>query len=70
MVITNQVSLPSEVELTVQEVEVSTAGLRAAAFHMGKACENVNNVGTESVNTVGRREKRLVKQHFELRLEY
>lgn len=44
MVLTKDVSLPSEEELKVQEVEISTAGLRAAAFHMGKACENVNNV--------------------------
>lgn len=44
MVLTKDVSLPSEEDLTVQEVEVSTPGLRAAAFHMGKACENANNV--------------------------
>lgn len=44
MVVTKDVILPSEEELTVQEVQVSTPGLRAAAFHMGKACENVNNV--------------------------
>ena len=44
MVFTKEVILPSEEELTVQEVEVSTPGLRAASFHMGKACENVNNV--------------------------
>uniref|UniRef100_A0A8J2RVG4 NADH dehydrogenase [ubiquinone] 1 alpha subcomplex subunit 8 n=1 Tax=Daphnia galeata TaxID=27404 RepID=A0A8J2RVG4_9CRUS len=43
MVFTKEVTLPSEEELTVQEVEVSTPGLRAASFHMGKACENVNN---------------------------
>ncbi len=44
MVLTKELTLPSEEELTVQEVEISTPGLRAAAFHMGKACENVNNV--------------------------
>lgn len=44
MVFTKEVTLPSEEELTVQEVEISTPGLRAASFHMGKACENVNNV--------------------------
>lgn len=44
MVVSKQVSLPTEAELTVQEIEVSTPGLRAASFHMGKACENVNNV--------------------------
>lgn len=44
MVLTNDVSLPSEEDLRVQEIEISTPGLRAAAFHMGKACENVNNV--------------------------
>ena len=50
MVITSKVSLPTEEELTVQEVEVSTPGLRAAAFHMGKACENVNNVSIKKRN--------------------
>ena len=44
MVVTKQVTLPTEEELSVQEINVSTPGLRAAAFHMGKACENVNNV--------------------------
>lgn len=44
MVLTKDLILPSEEELTVQEVEISTPGLRAAAFHMGKACENANNV--------------------------
>lgn len=44
MVVTTNLNLPTEEELTVQEIEVSTPGLRAAAFHMGKACEEVNNV--------------------------
>lgn len=44
MVLTKEITIPSEEELTVQEVEISTPGLRAASFHMGKACENVNNV--------------------------
>lgn len=46
MTFVSTVNLPSEKELTVQEVEVSTPGLRAAAFHMGKACEHVNNVSS------------------------
>ena len=44
MVVSKDTTLPSEEELTVQEVNVSTAGLRAASFHMGKYCENANNV--------------------------
>ena len=44
MVVTRDITLPSDEELTVQEVNVSTPGLRAAAFHMGKYCESVNNV--------------------------
>lgn len=44
MVITNNTKLPSEEELTVQELNVSTAALRAGAFHLGKHCEAQNNV--------------------------
>ena len=36
--------LPVEEELTVPEVNLSSASLRAGAFHMGKYCENQNNV--------------------------
>uniref|UniRef100_A0A0A9WYK5 NADH dehydrogenase [ubiquinone] 1 alpha subcomplex subunit 8 n=1 Tax=Lygus hesperus TaxID=30085 RepID=A0A0A9WYK5_LYGHE len=43
MVLTNDINLPTEEELTVQEVNVSSAVLRAASFHLGKYCENVNN---------------------------
>lgn len=44
MVVTANVKLPTDEELTVQEIEISTPGLRAAAFHLGKACEDINNV--------------------------
>lgn len=47
MVLTKEVSLPSDQDLTTQEIEISTSGLRAASFHMGKVCENVNNVSIE-----------------------
>uniref|UniRef100_A0A1A9VX71 NADH dehydrogenase [ubiquinone] 1 alpha subcomplex subunit 8 n=1 Tax=Glossina austeni TaxID=7395 RepID=A0A1A9VX71_GLOAU len=43
MVVTNDVSLPTEEELTVTELNLSTAALRAGAFHLGKSCENPNN---------------------------
>jgi len=43
MVLTNDVDLPTIEELTVPEVNVSSAVLRSAAFHIGKYCENVNN---------------------------
>lgn len=36
--------LPTEEELTVPEVNLSSPALRAGAFHMGKYCENQNNV--------------------------
>jgi hypothetical protein len=36
--------LPTDEELTVPEVNISSAALRAGAFHMGKQCENQNNV--------------------------
>lgn len=44
MVITNDIKLPSDEELTVPEVNLSTAALRAGAFHLGKSCEYQNNV--------------------------
>ena len=36
--------LPNDEELTVPEVNLSSPALRAGAFHMGKYCENQNNV--------------------------
>lgn len=44
MVVTNDVHLPDDAELTVPEVNVSMATLRAGSFHLGKHCENANNV--------------------------
>ena len=49
MVLTQDLDLPRDEDLTVQEVEISTPGLRAAAFHMGKVCENVNNVKQKTI---------------------
>uniref|UniRef100_R4G8C1 Putative nadh dehydrogenase n=1 Tax=Rhodnius prolixus TaxID=13249 RepID=R4G8C1_RHOPR len=43
MVLTQELNLPTEEELTVPEVNVSSAVLRTASFHLGKYCENVNN---------------------------
>lgn len=45
MVITNEINLPTEAELTVPEVSLSGPALRAGSFHMGKYCEAQNNVG-------------------------
>lgn len=50
MGITEETVLPSDEELTVQEVNVSGSVLRAAAFHLGKACEFQNNVRLELPN--------------------
>jgi hypothetical protein len=48
MVVTNDVKLPSNEELTVPvEIKLSGAALRAGAFHLGKYCENENNVNRE-----------------------
>lgn len=44
MVITDEVTLPTEEELTVPEVNLSSAALRAGAFHLGKHCEKQNLV--------------------------
>ncbi|CAG4957907.1 unnamed protein product [Parnassius apollo] len=43
MVVTLDVVLPEESELTVEEVNLSTASLRAGSFHLGKYCEQANN---------------------------
>lgn len=44
MVFTEEFSLPTEEELTVQEVNLSGPALRAGAHHLGQACEWENNV--------------------------
>lgn len=44
MVVTADVHLPTDEELTVTEVNLSGPALRAGAFHMGKFCEYQNNV--------------------------
>lgn len=44
MGISEDVTLPTEEELTVQEVPLSGPVLKAGAFHLGKACEFENNV--------------------------
>lgn len=41
---THDVYLPPEEELTVPEVNLSSPALRAGAFHLGKYCDNVNDV--------------------------
>lgn len=44
MSITEDVYLPSEEELTVQEINISGTALKAGANHLGKVCEFENNV--------------------------
>lgn len=44
MSITEEIYLPTEEELTVQEVNLSGPVLKAAAFHYGWACLKENNV--------------------------
>ncbi|CAG9794226.1 unnamed protein product [Diatraea saccharalis] len=43
MVVTVDVKLPEDSELTVQEVDLSAATLFAGSFHLGKYCEHANN---------------------------
>ncbi|XP_015366864.1 PREDICTED: NADH dehydrogenase [ubiquinone] 1 alpha subcomplex subunit 8 [Diuraphis noxia] len=43
MVVTNDIELPTYEELTVEEVPISSPGLRAAAHHIGKYCLDVND---------------------------
>lgn len=44
MVVTYETTIPSDEDLTVPEVNVSGVVLRAASFHLGKYCEDYNNV--------------------------
>jgi NADH dehydrogenase (ubiquinone) 1 alpha subcomplex subunit 8 len=46
MVLTENIELPSDQELNVQEVNLTYPVLQAAAFHLGKYCEWKNNVST------------------------
>ncbi|CAG9766533.1 unnamed protein product [Ceutorhynchus assimilis] len=43
MTITEATELPTDEELTVQEVNLSGPVLKAGAFHLGKSCEYENN---------------------------
>ncbi|XP_004933256.1 NADH dehydrogenase [ubiquinone] 1 alpha subcomplex subunit 8-like [Bombyx mandarina] len=43
MVVTADVYLPEDSELTVQEVNLSGSTLYAGSFHLGKYCETINN---------------------------
>ncbi|KAJ3637446.1 hypothetical protein MTP99_000903 [Tenebrio molitor] len=43
MVITNDTDLPTEEELTVQEINLSGPVLKAASFHVGRVCLHENN---------------------------
>jgi NADH dehydrogenase (ubiquinone) 1 alpha subcomplex subunit 8 len=49
MVVTAQTHLPSDEELTVQEINLSSPALRAASFHVGKFCEKENNVSIKLI---------------------
>lgn len=44
MVITNEINIPPDSDLTVTEVNLSGPALRAGSFHLGKYCESQNNV--------------------------
>lgn len=44
MVVSMDVHLPEDSELTVEEANLSTATLIAGSFHLGKYCEKANNV--------------------------
>lgn len=52
MVLTNEMNLPAEEELTVPEINLSSPALRAGAFHMGKHCEKENNVNKYDCRTI------------------
>lgn len=50
MVLTADVHLPEESELTVPEVNLSGATLIASSFHLGKYCEQANNVSNSAIS--------------------
>lgn len=52
MVISDETTLPTEEELTVQEVNLSSSALRAGAFHLGKQCEKENLVSLTSISVL------------------
>ena len=43
MVLTKDIWLPTDAELTVEEIPLGTPSLRAGAMHLGKYCEAKNN---------------------------
>lgn len=49
MVLTEDVHLPEDSELTVSEVHLSSSTLIAGSFHLGKYCEQANNVSKSSL---------------------
>lgn len=51
MVITSDMELPTEEELTVQELNLSGPALRAGSAHLGKYCQWTFNVsGKRNIN--------------------
>lgn len=52
MVISNDINLPTEAELTVPEVNLSGPALRAGSFHLGKYCEYQNNVRKHQIDSL------------------
>ncbi|OXU17705.1 hypothetical protein TSAR_010840 [Trichomalopsis sarcophagae] len=50
MVVTENIILPNDNELNVQEVNLTFPVLQAAAFHLGKYCESKNNESNSYYN--------------------
>jgi hypothetical protein len=53
MAVTNETAMPSDAELTVQEIALSTPYLKAVAVYMHRACEDKIRVGRASAKTSG-----------------
>lgn len=49
MVITSDMELPTEEELTVQELNLSGPALRAGSAHLGKYCQWTFNVSRKQI---------------------
>lgn len=49
MVLTENIKFPSNDELDVQEINLTFPVLQAAAFHLGKFCEDKNDVSCHPI---------------------
>lgn len=65
MVLTADIHLPEESELTVPEINLSGSTLYAGSFHLGKYCEYANNVSKYYLSfSIRLRSLKTVRDHY------